>query len=40
MAAAEILRLTHIINNQVTTVINGTSGVLADPGSQPEPVYV
>ena len=27
MAAAEILKLTHIVDNKVTTVINGTSGM-------------
>jgi hypothetical protein len=29
MAAAEILKLTHIVENKVTTVINGKSGMLA-----------
>jgi hypothetical protein len=27
MAAAEILKLAHIIDNKVTTVVNGTSRV-------------
>jgi hypothetical protein len=27
MAAAEILKLTHIVDNKVTTVVNGMSGV-------------
>jgi hypothetical protein len=31
MAAAEILRLTHIVDNKVTTVVNGTSGVVVLP---------
>ena len=29
MASAEVLRLTHIINNKVTVVINGKSAMLA-----------
>jgi uncharacterized protein YbcC (UPF0753/DUF2309 family) len=33
MAAAEILRLTQIVDNKVTTVINGESSILAAWGS-------
>ena len=29
MAAAENLRLTHVIDNKVTSLINGTSGVFS-----------
>ena len=36
MAAAEILKLTHIVDSKVDTVINGTFSVLATQESHPE----
>jgi len=40
MAAAQILMLTYIVDNKVTTVMNGTSGVIATRGSLTERAYV
>ena len=40
MAAAQILILTHNVDNKIITVINGLSGVLAYRGSHPEHVYL
>jgi hypothetical protein len=40
MAAAHLLVLAHNVDNKVTTVINGTSSVLAYRGSHPERAYL
>ena len=39
MAAAEILKLTHIVDNKVTTVMNGTSIVSSNRGPHPDSAY-
>ena len=40
MAAAEVLRLTHIVDSKVTTVINGGSGMLTVWGTSSERAYI
>ena len=44
MAAAEILKLTHVVDNKVTSLqaslINGTSGMSGTWGPKPEHRYV
>ena len=40
MAAAEILKLTHVVDKKMTTVINGTLSVLATRGPDPERSYI
>ena len=44
MAAAEILKLTHVVDNKVTSLqaslINGTSGMSGMRGPKPEHRYV
>jgi hypothetical protein len=39
MAAAEILKLTHIVDNKVTSMINGTPGMFRTWGRNPEHRY-
>ena len=40
MAAAEILKLTHIVDNKVTIVMNGTPIVLSTRGPHPDSAYI
>ena len=40
MAAAEVLRLTHIVDSKVTTIINGGSGMLTVWGTSSERAYI
>jgi hypothetical protein len=40
MAAAEILRLTHVVDNKVTSLINGTPGIFGTWWPSPEHGYV
>jgi hypothetical protein len=39
MAAAEILRLTHNVDNKVTSLMNGTPGMFGAWGPNPEHRY-
>ena len=40
MAAAETLRLTHVVDNKVTSLINGTSSMFRTWGPKPGHRYV
>jgi hypothetical protein len=40
MAAAEILRLAHVVDKKMTTVINGMHSILATRGPLPERSYI
>jgi hypothetical protein len=40
VAAAEIMKLTHVVDQKMTTVINGTRGILATRGPHPERSYI
>ena len=40
MAAAEILKLTHVVDNKVTFLINGTPGMFGAWGPDPDRTYV
>ena len=40
MASAEILKLTHFIDNKVTSLINGTSSMFRTWGPKPGHRYV